>query len=245
MYFNERLFWKYTNNVYTNSVYPSKEDIPYILEHVFDIVKGDYVKNSNQCCYYSPTESSNYKVSILNNKIISYEDGFIIGENYGQTKIKLIDNVNHSELEFMVSIIKNKNISDTSKNILFLKKGDMIDLDIVLKHINCKHYMNCIWEKKLWDIYSDEKYHDLIVEINEINRTITDYRNIIEAYHNNEIIYHPTLDKYYNIQINKKNINSTVKHTIDVSVDNNFSSIIRDKIKELKLSLRYLNHQRI
>ena len=43
------------NEVYTTKEHPTKKDMPYELEHVYDITRRGYVTNNRMCCYYSPS----------------------------------------------------------------------------------------------------------------------------------------------------------------------------------------------
>ena len=243
MYFDENKYWKYTNNVCSYSTTPTKEDIPYVLEHIFDLEIGDYVNNANQVCYYNPVCVDDYVFNVNDTGVVSIEDGMLIGENIGQTSVFVTDSGGGS-FKFNVTVTKDDYKGKTRNGRLFLKRDNMIDLGIVLKHINCKHYNNCIWERSVWSIYDSDEYRSVFSEIRLLNDMISDYNHIIDEYRNNNIIYHPSLEQYYNIRINKETVNGKTKHTVKVSVDKKFITHIKNKIKECKLSLRLLGKQK-
>ena len=243
MYFDENKYWKYTNDVCSYSTHPTKEDIPYLLEHIFDLDKADYVHNPNQACYYNPVDISDYKFSTEHNDIISIEDNMLIGENIGHASVIVTDG-NGESFKFKVIVTRDDYNGKTDKGILFLKRDNMIDLEIVLKHIHCKHYNNCIWERSIWSIYDDDKYYGVFSEINRVKELIVLYNNIIDEYRNNNIIYHPSLDDQYNIRIDKKIVDGETKHTVNVTVKKTFLKHIKNKIKECNLTLRLLSKQK-
>ena len=43
------------NDAYTFEEHPTKKDIPYRLEHVYDLNSKQYVTDNKMCCYYSPS----------------------------------------------------------------------------------------------------------------------------------------------------------------------------------------------
>ena len=246
-YINEYDYPKFSpNDVYTNEKHPSKKDRPYLLEHIFDLTNGEYVVNSNQCCYYNPVDTSNFHITCKNDGIVTVnDDGFIVAENSGSTSILIEDKdyfpetVNDNvESKFNLKIIvSNKNVKPNKlKDTLFLLKDTMIHIDTVLHHIQCPHYFDCIWERKIWDVYDNPNLKQVVDTIKNNQELINAYNTIIEDYRNNIITYHDGLEQYYDIKINDGNV--------DVSVPNNFSSLVKKEINLLRLELRDLNRKR-
>lgn len=113
------------NKSSTHKKHPTKKDRPYLLEHVFDISKNDYVSNINQCCYYNPVNIEDYNVVCKDDGIVTVtEDGFIVGEMAGSTSI-FIENPNYlqqTEKDASMSafylnvIVSNRNVKPNKLN---------------------------------------------------------------------------------------------------------------------------------
>ena len=218
------------NNVYSYVKHPSKEDMPYLLEHVFNLETGDYITDSNQCCYYNPIRSNDYIVESDDESIVYVEDDNLIARDTGKTFLFVKDVLNDCSFRINVIVYNKRFNRNLMKKNLVLQKGNIIDLDYVLKHINCNHYDNCIFQQERLII----KTNDLDYLIKEIKDKISDYNNIIDAYRNDEIIYHDSLSDYYDMDIIKEN----GSYKVDVSVKDGFTGHIKSEIHRLQVELR-------
>ncbi len=224
MYLDNLRYPKYTNQVYSYNPKPKKEDIPFRLEHVFNIETGDYEVNSNQCCYYTPINMVDTSFSTKDNRIVSVYKDSIIAENYGDTDLIINDSIEPYSIR--VHVVRDKSRVTRLNGKLYLNKDDMISVETVLHHIYCPHYNNCIFDR-------DYNINNPIVkQIKEKEKLIKDYKNIIEADRNNEVIYHDTFKDYYKIS-----------EDYDVRVPLHFSRIVKDEIKKLNLEIKQLKRK--
>ena len=243
---DNNVFWKFEPyDVCTNEKNPSKKDQPYLLEHVFDMVEEDYVNNNKQCCYYTehiPFEEIKYIIE--DDSICNIEDGVITAYNTGKTSVTLTY-PNNTEYTFKVNVYRDKYNGKLFKNMLILRKDNSLDMDTVLHHIHCPHYTECIFDKDSFKIYESEELHELQHEIHILQTQIRDSEKLIDCYLNNEIIYNPLYEDYYNIKIVKDyTSDGSVKHKVTYSLPDNFENIVKNKIKNLKLDLREYNRMK-
>lgn len=226
---------KYQRVVDGNSKYKPQE-----LKHVFDTTTGGYVSNEFNCCYYSPIDITGLTFSSNNNNII-VDDDILISEKLGPSIITGYNTKDEEVLSFKVISYRDKIPNKKFKNTLLLQLNNMIPINTVLKHINCPHYTDCIFEREVFKIYDNLDLFEVVYQINQLNQQIRDYQNIKEAYRNNDIIYHKGLKDCYNIRKIKNENNQTV---IETSVVSDFIERIDSRIKTLRQNINDLKHMR-
>lgn len=207
---------------------------PNELKHVFDTNTGGYVNNEFNCCYYSPVNITGLTFT-SNNEVTIIEDDNLIAESLGNSIIKGYHD-DEVVLSFKVRVYRDKIPSRKLKNTLFLQLNNMIPVSTVLKHINCPHYTDCLFQRDIFKIYDDMDLLDLHYNINQLNQRISDYQRIKEAYRNGHVDYHEGLKDCYNIQIDNGNIK--------VEVVDDFTDRINSRIKNLRNELTDLTRLR-
>lgn len=223
MYIDSWRYPKYTNEVYSYNPKPKKEDIPFRLEHVFNIETGNYEMNSDQCCYYTPINMEDITFTTDNEGVLSVYKDSIIAENYGDAN--LIIKSSSNEYNIVVHIVRDKSRVTRLNGKLYLDKDDMISVETVLHHIHCPHYNNCIFERN----YNNSPVYK---KIKEKEQLIKDYEKIIDADRNNEVVYHDAFKDYYKFD-----------EDYGVRVPLHFSRIVKSEIKKLNLEIRRLQRE--
>ena len=223
---------------YTNEMqeYPRK---PNELKHIYDIEKDKYVTNEKQCCYYSTVsniEEYSWK-SMDTDVLLISPDGLIETVSGGTTHIQV---TSPSGVEFDIGVIVYKNNIPKSRKggYVYLAQGDYYDILDVMKHGNCPHTDECLFESDCWDYY-DEDLRDVKLRIKEINVNLKELKNVKDSFLNGEIIYHHLLEDYY--LIDKKHIRGRL--VVQVRVRKGFSNGIGKVVNDLKLELRSLNRE--
>jgi hypothetical protein len=229
-------YYRYTNNVVTYEKNPTKNDVPYVLEHVFDLDKEGYVSDSNQCCYHTPVNIDGLSFEVENKEIVDTDGVDLIAKNIGSTYLT-VKTVNEYSYRIKVNVYNGVFRGKLIKDTLFIEKDTIISLKYVLRHIHCKHYNNCIWDRDYFRKYEDEELFEIDYNIQSIKQKIKDFKNISECYRNGEVIYHEDLKEYYDINILKDGSN----YHIDYNISETFLDGIKDKIKELEQLLKDYN----
>lgn len=223
-------YHKYSDDVYSYSKHPDKWEIPFLLEHVFDLSIGDYVKNSNHCCYYSPVNSiSEFIIESDNEDIVSVDDEMVYGNHRGRCELSFYSE--DSIFSIIIIVYRGKFNFKLKRNTLFLEEGNMIPILTVLKHIHCPHYTDCLFEAGNLLI----KDRDILWEINRLKDTIQDYKNIIDEFHNGHIVYHRDFDSFYNIQLEP-----VYKVSVREGFVNHINTMIKNRTFELRSLVRNL-----
>lgn len=243
--FNEKEYYKYTNNVYSLSSHPSKEDIPYLLEHVFDLDTGEYTFNPNNCCYYNPVDISDYSFSVSDSSIISVDNSFLYANRLGSAEL-IVENERFLPLTEMdsedsvfnikINVVRDINYDVKLNGVLFIVVGGVISLNNLLEHICCTHYFDCIWERGVWDKFENPELYSVIDDINSVKKKLKEYQNIIDEFNNGAIIYHKDFEEEYIVKI--------IDGGIDMSVRKGFLDRVRVRMKSLELDLKDLNRLR-
>lgn len=234
-------YYKYTNNVVTYKKKPTKNDVPYVLEHVFDLDKKGYVTNNNQCCYYTPIDMNGMVFEVEDTHICSILDDFLTAKHTGSTNLNITlpsNKIFKIKINVYTGVFRGK----ITKDILFIEKDTSISLKYIMQHIHCKHYDNCIWQRRYFNKYNDLELFEVDYNINMIKNKIKDLKHIRESYRNGDIIYHPDLKEYYNINILKTStIDGKVECKITYNISETFLDGIKDRIKESEIMLKEYN----
>lgn len=219
---------------YTNQMqeFPKK---PNELKHCYDITTDQYVTNEKQCCYYSPVGNiEKYSWSSADTDVLLISpDGLIETVSGGTTHINVTE---PSGVEFRVGVVVSKSKFPTKrkKGYVYLLQCEYYDIWDVLKHGECPHTDECLFESDVWDV-DDDRFRDLKLQIRDVVRQIDELKVVKENCLNNEIIYHKLLDDYYLVEIVDGNVNVRVKDGFGRGIDR--------VVDDLKMELRSLNRE--
>lgn len=158
--------WLYPNYVRNpvcplNIKHPKKEDMPYQLEHIYNLDTGEYKYNKSQCCYYTESEGCKHcthpKQCIFKGDKWDVLDTGRLGEISREMKringlintFRLIIDANwngeiiyHEELEdlYIIDIERNGDKVDYSVNVVPNFRGRVNDrireLQMVLRELS-------------------------------------------------------------------------------------------------------------
>ena len=116
-------------------------------------------------------------------------------------------------------------------------KMDKSIISIVSPHEHCNHKHYCIF---------NENRTKLETDITRLEKQINNFENIKNAAINGEVIYHPELDSYYDINISSyTGVDGKLHYKTSVKLTDRFIGGVNRKIENLKYDLRNLINFRL
>lgn len=134
-----------------------------------------------------------------------------------------------------------EHIYDMNKEEYVYNKNQCCYYSPVSKCKACTHRKNCIFTGDVWNIYDTGRLGEISREVRRITGLINDFRRIIDANWNGEIIYHEELGDLYDVSIVP---NGNGGFDVSVSVVANFRGRVNGRIRELQMVLRDLSRER-
>ena len=213
---------------------------PYELKHTFDFVKNEYVTNELNCCYFTPVSNlDNIIIESSNPTVVRVTKDYIICDNRGTCELTIKDKKgNTARKPLLVTVYIGNLVNDRKRKSIFLKKDTLVEKGNFLRHCHCTHLEDCLFQREVFDT----DLSSLGDKIWSVRKAIKDLEYVKDSYRNGDIIYHPSLDDCYNIQLKKKsNTDGVLECVTSVSVSDNFVGRVKSEIKSLNIQLRDLN----